>query len=113
MLHRVLDALIDGSIPGVQAEGRDIFDSLIKYGDEFFVLRDFEDYALAQKKVDMLYRDPLKWQEMALINIANAGVFSSDYTVLRYAAEIWNVNSKTRLFSGLSPIAVRYAGSAR
>ncbi|AEP01254.1 glycogen/starch/alpha-glucan phosphorylase [Heyndrickxia coagulans] len=98
VLHRVLDALIDGSIPGVQAEGRDIFDSLIKYGDEFFVLRDFEDYALAQKKVDMLYRDPLKWQEMALINIANAGVFSSDYTVLRYAAEIWNVNSKTRLF---------------
>ncbi|MEK5340412.1 glycogen/starch/alpha-glucan phosphorylase [Weizmannia sp. FSL W8-1119] len=98
VLHRVLDALIDGSIPGAQAEGRDVFDSLIKYGDEFFVLRDFEDYALAQKKVDKLYREPLKWQEMALVNVANAGVFSSDYTVLKYAGEIWNVHSKTRLF---------------
>lgn len=98
LLHRVLDALIDGTIPGVQAEGRDIFDSLIKYGDEYFVLRDFEDYALAQRRVDQLYREPLKWHKMALINIANAGVFSSDYTVLRYASDIWDVYSKTRFF---------------
>ncbi|RYL94908.1 glycogen/starch/alpha-glucan phosphorylase [Sporolactobacillus sp. THM7-4] len=96
VLHRVLDALVDGSIPGVEAEGRDIFNSLVNYGDEYFVLRDFEAYALAQEKVDQLYRDPLKWQRMALINIAGAGVFSSDYTVLQYANDIWDVTRKSR-----------------
>ncbi|MFT8871147.1 MAG: glycogen/starch/alpha-glucan phosphorylase [Sporolactobacillus sp.] len=94
-LHRVLDALIDGTIPNMEAEGRSIFDSLVNYGDEFFVLRDFEAYVEAQEKIDRLYRDPLQWQRMALINIAGAGVFSSDYTVLQYASDIWNVSSRT------------------
>ncbi|WP_141604559.1 glycogen/starch/alpha-glucan phosphorylase [Terrilactibacillus laevilacticus] len=95
ILHRVLNALIDGTIPGVEIEGQDIFDSLVKYGDEFFVLRDFEDYRLAQEKVDQIYRDTLRWQKMALLNIAGAGVFSSDYTVLQYAREIWDVSAKS------------------
>ncbi|MFX3617173.1 MAG: glycogen/starch/alpha-glucan phosphorylase [Sporolactobacillus sp.] len=92
ILKRVLDAFIDGSIPGADGEGRDIFDSLVNYGDEYFVLRDFDDYVKAQKKIETLYRDPLKWQRTALINIAGAGVFSSDYTVLQYATDIWDVS---------------------
>ncbi|RYM05417.1 glycogen/starch/alpha-glucan phosphorylase [Sporolactobacillus sp. THM7-7] len=95
VLRRVLDALTDGTITGAEAEGRNIFDSLVTYNDEYFVLRDFKDYLLAQKKIDRLYRDPHKWQRMALINIANAGVFSSDDTVLQYAGDIWDVSAKT------------------
>ncbi|WP_100488083.1 glycogen/starch/alpha-glucan phosphorylase [Sporolactobacillus pectinivorans] len=91
VLKRVLDTLIDGTIPGAETEGRDIFDSLVKYGDEYFVLRDFETYIETQKRIDHLYRDQIKWQRMALINIAGAGVFSSDYTVRQYAADIWDV----------------------
>ncbi|MCI1857029.1 MAG: glycogen/starch/alpha-glucan phosphorylase [Sporolactobacillus sp.] len=91
ILHRVLDALIDGTIPGAVTEGRTIFDSLVKYGDEYFVLKDFDAYAAAQDEIDRRYRDPLKWQRMALINIACAGIFSSDYTVRQYAREIWDV----------------------
>ena len=30
---------------------------------------------------------------MSLINIAHSGVFSSDYTVEKYADEIWGVES--------------------
>lgn len=91
ILKRVLDTLTDGTIRGAEAEGWDIFDSLVKYGDEYFVLRDFEAYVEAQKKIDHLYRDQIKWQRMALINIAGAGVFSSDYTVRQYANDIWDV----------------------
>ncbi|GGL47352.1 glycogen/starch/alpha-glucan phosphorylase [Sporolactobacillus putidus] len=96
VLRRVLDALIDGTIPGIEAEGKDIFNSLVLYGDEYFVLKDFDAYVLAQENIDRLYRDPLKWQRMALINIADAGVFSSDYTVLQYATDIWDVAAKAR-----------------
>lgn len=97
VLHRVLDALIDGTIPGVVAEGRSIFDSLVQYGDEYFVLRDFDAYIAAQERIDSLYRDTLKWQRMALINIAGAGIFSSDYTVQQYADQIWDVSSNAHL----------------
>jgi starch phosphorylase len=97
VLHRVLNALIDGTIPGVVAEGRSIFDSLVQYGDEYFVLRDFDAYTAAQERIDSLYRDTLKWQRMALINIAGAGIFSSDYTVQQYANQIWDVSSNAHL----------------
>ncbi|SFF95888.1 glycogen/starch/alpha-glucan phosphorylase [Sporolactobacillus nakayamae] len=97
VLHRVLDALIDGTIPGVVAEGHSIFDSLVQYGDEYFVLRDFDAYVAAQERIDSLYRDMLKWQRMALINIAGAGIFSSDYTVQQYANQIWDVSSNAHL----------------
>ncbi|MET1249783.1 glycogen/starch/alpha-glucan phosphorylase [Sporolactobacillus sp. STCC-11] len=97
VLHRVLDALIDGTIPGIVAEGHSIFDSLVQYGDEYFVLRDFDAYVAAQERIDSLYRDMLKWQRMALINIAGAGIFSSDYTVQQYANQIWDVSSNAHL----------------
>jgi starch phosphorylase len=49
VVHKVVKALIDGTIPNIISEGQEIFDSLIKYNDEFFVLRDFADYCLAQQ----------------------------------------------------------------
>jgi starch phosphorylase len=91
VIHRVVDALVDGTIPNISAEGHEIYDSLTYLNDEFFVLRDFEDYLRAQDKVDETYRDPQKWYQMSLINIANACWFSSDETVSRYAEDIWHV----------------------
>ncbi|SEM94875.1 starch phosphorylase [Ligilactobacillus sp. WC1T17] len=90
-IHRVLDALVDGSIPHIQAEGREIFDSLVRANDEYFVLRDFEDYLRAQNEVDQLYRNQTQWNKKCLINIANAGYFSSDDTIRNYAEDIWQV----------------------
>ena len=59
------------------------------YNDEFFVLKDFNSYVAAQVKVDALYRDMYKWQEICGINIAHSGVFSSDRTIQQYATGIW------------------------
>lgn len=91
-VHRVLNALIDGTVPGANGEGQEIFDSLVTYNDEYFVLQDFESYITTQLEVDALYKDQVKWLQMSLNNIANAGPFSADYTILRYADEIWKIH---------------------
>ena len=91
ILHRVLDAFVDGTIPSIGAEGAEIFNSLVHANDEYFVLRDFEDYLRAQSEVEKTYRNPSLWNKKCLVNIANAGYFSSDYTIQKYADEIWHV----------------------
>lgn len=92
ILKRILNSFIDGTIPNIQFEGQEIFDSLIKYNDEFFVLRDFQSYVDAQKAIDKRYRDEKQWQKACLVNIASAGYFSSDSTVKKYAEDIWQIN---------------------
>lgn len=86
-----MNALIDGTIPNIKSEGREIFDSLTVYNDEYFVLRDFNDYVRAQADLEKLYRDPKAWAQASLMNIANVGRFSSDRTVKEYADDIWYI----------------------
>ena len=38
------------------------------------------------------YEDQDAWMRKALINIANAGTFSSDRTIAQYNDEIWHLN---------------------
>lgn len=94
-LKRILNLLIDGSIPGVETEGRDIFDSLVMYNDEYFLLKDFDGYLQAQYEADVAFSDRDRWNRMALMNIASSGPFSSDYTILRYADEIWKIKPRS------------------
>ncbi|MEJ7488160.1 glycogen/starch/alpha-glucan phosphorylase, partial [Staphylococcus pasteuri] len=37
VVNRILNALIDGTVPNIKSEGREIFDSLTVYNDEYFV----------------------------------------------------------------------------
>lgn len=91
-IRRVLNAFVDGTIPNCQAEGQEIFDSLTKYNDEYFVLRDFESYVNIQEMVDRTYGNKRHWNQMSLVNIAYGGMFSSDDTIKRYAEDIWNIS---------------------
>ncbi|MFL2100621.1 glycogen/starch/alpha-glucan phosphorylase [Desemzia sp. FAM 23989] len=93
-LRKVLNTLIDGTIPDIKEEGRVIFDSLVKYNDEYFVLKDFEEYITVQHQVDELYQDKQLWNQKSLLNIANSGPFSADFTIMRYAEEIWKIDSE-------------------
>ena len=88
-IKRVVDDLINGFIPNMEKEGRAIYDSLITYNDEYFVLRDIQNYREAQEKINKLYKNKDKWNEMSLMNIANSGIFSSDRTIIEYAEDIW------------------------
>ncbi|MCL2003991.1 MAG: glycogen/starch/alpha-glucan phosphorylase [Oscillospiraceae bacterium] len=76
---------------GPSDEFINILNSLFDYGDEFFVLGDFDAYVKAQERVCAAYADRRKWSRMSLINIAQSGVFSSDNTISQYAEEIWKI----------------------
>lgn len=106
-VKRVLNMLIDGSIPGIFNEGQDIFDSLVKFNDEYFLLKDLDSYINAQTQADIDFLGRDKWNKMALLNIAHSGPFSSDYTILRYADEIWKiepqVDDATPIYSKVKP----------
>ena len=60
-------------------------------GDQYFVLKDFDSYVKAQEEIAEKYQDPIHWQHMCLMNIANSGFFSSDRTIEQYAKEIWHL----------------------
>lgn len=94
VVKRVMNMLIDGSIPGLEDEGQDIFDSLVKYNDEYYLLKDFDSYINAHKQIDKDFRNRETWNRRALLNIASSGPFSADYTIERYADEIWKLGSQ-------------------
>lgn len=68
---------------------REVSESLIT-SDPYMVLADFEDYRRTQKLVNQTYNDRNKWNQMSLINIAKAGIFSSDRAITEYAQNIWH-----------------------
>ena len=95
-VRMALNQLINGTFSGNEDDiFRPIYDSLLNglggRADEYFVLEDFEDYARAHMELDTAYKDKEKWAEMAIINVAKSGKFSSDRTIKEYAQEIWNL----------------------
>ncbi len=75
---------------------RDIVSSLTSgfngAADPYFVLADFNSYREAQQRVAQAYVDSHRWNQMSLINIAKAGMFSADRAVREYAERIWNIH---------------------
>ena len=88
-LQRVTNDLINGKYFGDKDRFRIIYENLLTYNDEFFVLKDFDSYLKAQEKVNELYIDKERWQRMCGVNIAHSGIFSSDRTIKEYATGIW------------------------
>lgn len=88
-LQRVTNDLINGKYCRDKDRFRSIYENLLTYNDEFFVLKDFDSYLNAQERVNKLYIDKEKWQRMCGINIAHSGIFSSDRTIKEYATGIW------------------------
>ena len=66
-------------------------DNLV-YSDPFLCLPDFRSYSDAQERVDAAFRDKARWAEMAILNTARMGKFSSDRTIAEYAREIWQLD---------------------
>ena len=90
-IKRILDTLIDGTIPNIKSEGQGVYNALVNYGDEYFAMLDLESFIEAQKRADALYANKKEWYKKALLNIATSGPFSSDYTVGRYVDQIWGL----------------------
>ena len=91
-VKNILDSLFSGEWTNYKPDRfRMIFDEIMNQHDIYFILKDFDSYVKAQEKAAELYQDKMKWQKMALMNIANSGFFSSDRTIKQYAEEIWHL----------------------
>jgi len=83
--------LVNGFLPVPEGTFGDVYHSIARCNDPYFVLRDYASYADAQSRIDRLYRDPQRWLRLAAVNIAQSGIFSSDRTIREYAGHIWDV----------------------
>lgn len=59
--------------------------------DWFMTLLDLEDYIAVKDQMLADYEDRKKWKKMMLVNIAKAGFFSSDRTIMEYNRDIWKL----------------------
>ncbi|MFZ0370177.1 MAG: glycogen/starch/alpha-glucan phosphorylase, partial [Halobacillus sp.] len=79
-----------------ETDFQEIYDALLTYNDEFFVLKDFASYLFTQQKVSRDFLNQREWNKKSLINIAKSGKFSSDRTIQEYATDIWQIQ-RTRM----------------
>ena len=59
--------------------------------DYFMTFPDFADYTATKDRMLRDYEDRMAWARKMLINIANAGYFSSDRTINEYNKDIWKL----------------------
>ena len=96
-IKRVVDQLMDGTYSnGDHNMYINLYNSLLNTqctdrADTYFILKDFRSYADAQKRVEEAYRDQQKWSEMAMLNTACSGKFTSDRTIEEYVRDIWHL----------------------
>ncbi|VDI11092.1 glycogen phosphorylase, muscle form-like isoform X1 [Mytilus galloprovincialis] len=90
-LKQLLDQINNGYFsPEDPNMFKDIYNNIM-YTDRFMLCKDFESYISCQDRVSEVFRDPLEWAKMCLLNIASSGKFSSDRTISEYAKDIWGV----------------------
>ncbi|MDR3239851.1 MAG: glycogen/starch/alpha-glucan phosphorylase, partial [Clostridiales bacterium] len=96
-VRHVLTQLINGVLAPKEPDVfRDLYEAMLNgHGgtrpDEYYILQDFESYKAAQQKVNDAYQNSFAWTQMAVMNVANSGKFSSDRTIRQYANEIWKL----------------------
>ncbi len=83
VIRRAVDEIRAGRFSAVA-------DNLL-HSDPYMVLGDFESYRRAQERSAELYVNRQKWNQMSLMNIANAGIFSADRSINDYARDIWHI----------------------
>ena len=64
--------------------------------DWFMTFPDFESYCETKDKALSDYENKLSWAKKMLINIANAGYFSSDRTIEEYNTDIWHLDTNNK-----------------
>ncbi len=97
-VRRALETLVNGTfdtnIPNLFV---DLFNSIVKgdggFIDPYMIVNDFESYADAHDRIQRDYADKMKWNEMAIKNVAAAGYFSADRSIEEYNAKIWKLRA--------------------
>ena len=96
-IRRVVNTLVDGTFDDDHTGMfQELYNALIEGAswhkpDHYFLLLDLPSYVEAKLHVNRDLKDELAAARRALLNIANAGKFSSDRTIRQYADEIWHL----------------------
>ncbi|WKY09178.1 hypothetical protein Q1695_001943 [Nippostrongylus brasiliensis] len=90
-LKQVIEQIDAGMFTPEQPDQLRDLTNMLRHHDRFLVCADFDAYVACQDKVSEVYRDQQKWCQMALMNIASTGKFSTDRTISEYAREIWGI----------------------
>ena len=96
-VRQVLVQLINGTYSKDNPElFRPLYESLLTGGngspaDRYFILKDFESYADAQRRIVAAYENKKEWARKAILNTASSGKFSSDRTIEEYVRDIWHL----------------------
>ncbi len=97
-IKRALDALVNGTFDAsVPPLFMDLYSSIVRgdggFVDPYMVINDFESYTDAHERIQEDYANKLKWNSMAIRNVAAAGYFSSDRSIEEYNAKIWKLRA--------------------
>ncbi|KER29789.1 hypothetical protein T265_03696 [Opisthorchis viverrini] len=96
-LKEALEQIRDGHFSPDQPNlFKDIYNS-IAFDDRYLLCADFEDYMRAQREVNAVYRDKMRWAKMSVLNIMSSGKFSSDRAIAEYAYDIWGVKPERHI----------------
>jgi len=90
-LREALDQIASGCFSrGDRNLFKPLVDSLM-VGDPYLLFADYRSYVECQEQVSLVYKDQVKWTQMAILNVARMGKFSSDRSIKEYCDEIWKV----------------------
>ena len=76
---------------GKEEHLRNFYNELLNK-DWFMTLLDLKDYIKVKDQVFADYEDRSSWAKKMLVNIGEAGFFSSDRTIEQYNKDIWHLN---------------------
>lgn len=94
-IRRAMGALLSMD-DGGSGVFRELYNSILKgtywhRADQYYLLHDFLSYCDARTAANRDYCDRESFSKKCFLNMASAGEFSSDRTVLEYARDIWEV----------------------
>ena len=96
-IRRVVETLIDGTFSdGGNGMFQELYTALTKGAswhkpDHYYLLLDFIPYCEARLRANRDWGNQEAFAKKCLLNVANAGKFSSDRTIRQYAEEIWGL----------------------
>ncbi|KAF6767691.1 hypothetical protein AHF37_06242 [Paragonimus kellicotti] len=96
-LKMALEQIRDGHFSPDKPElFSDIYNS-IACDDRYLLCADYADYMRAQREVNAIYKDTMRWAKMSVLNTLSSGKFSSDRTIAEYAYDIWDVKPERHI----------------
>lgn len=92
LIHKLVDFIVGPEITSIGcAENLERLHHELVSKDWFMTLLDLREYIDIKERIYADYADRKHWNQMAVVNIAKAGFFSSDRTIAEYNRDIWKL----------------------